>query len=215
MPRAGIDRHKVLAAALQLADDEGLDALTMRKLGTVLGVEAPSLYKHVSGKPDILDGLTELVYGEVVVPGGDEPWQERLEMYSQSFRAALLGHPNVAPVCAIRPVFSPSTLKIVEQALREFSGIGLPAHEALHALNALIAMVVGHVLTELATTPAFGGTDPEKLAEIRSALPANEFPYVANTLAQGPIDRDAEFALGVKIYTAGLEKYISDESPQL
>ncbi|HEX7171401.1 MAG TPA: TetR family transcriptional regulator, partial [Candidatus Limnocylindria bacterium] len=74
--REPLSRHRVLQAAMSLADREGLGALTMRRLGAELGVEAMSLYKHVSDKDDILDGIVDLVVAAIEVPGDGADWRE-------------------------------------------------------------------------------------------------------------------------------------------
>ncbi len=84
-PRAGLNRERVLRAALALADEGGIEALTMRRLGERLQVEAMSLYNHVAGKDDILDGIVDLVFGEIELPSSDADWKAAM------YRASGLG----------------------------------------------------------------------------------------------------------------------------
>ena len=78
MPRTPLTRERVLRAAIDLADREGLDALSMRKLAKAVGVEAMSLYNHVANKDDLLDGIIDLVVAEIYVPGADGDWRTEL-----------------------------------------------------------------------------------------------------------------------------------------
>src|SRR5690242_5368349 len=76
--RAPLSRDQVLEAAVTLADEGGIDALSMRKLGQALGVEAMSLYNHVAGKSDLLDGMVDVVFGEIGLPAGDGGWKQAM-----------------------------------------------------------------------------------------------------------------------------------------
>lgn len=209
MARQGLTRAQVIEAARQLVNREGLDALTMRKLSKDLHVEAPSLYSHVKNKSDILDGLAELVFGEVKVAPSDDPWQQRIGQYSRALRQALLANPNVVPVISVRPVISVSTLQLIEEALGELTVMGLSHRQAIFTLDTLVSFVMGHVLTELSANPIVSGHDPEAVAAARAALPAEIFPNVAKTLAEGIVDRNAEFEHGVAMLVAGIENLLA------
>src|SRR3954451_18235833 len=91
MPRKGVNRDQVLTVAVALADDAGIEALSMRRLGQALGVEAMSLYNHVAGKEALLDGMIDLVFGEIELPAGDD-WKKALRQRAVSMREALTRH---------------------------------------------------------------------------------------------------------------------------
>src|SRR5437763_7215241 len=91
-PRTPLNRDRVLAAALRLADEAGIEALTMRKLGQALGVEAMSLYNHVANKDDLLDGIIDLVLGEVELPSSQEDWETSVWKSATSFHDVLVRH---------------------------------------------------------------------------------------------------------------------------
>lgn len=201
MTRAPLNRELILDAALGLADGSGLDALTMRALGSVLGVEAPSLYKHVNGKEDILDGLTDRLYAQVSVGTSDGPWPGRMRDYAGALRQAILDHPNLAPLLATRPVFSPATLTLLEEALGELTDLNLAPQQAIQILDIIVGFVMGHALSELSGFDA--GLDPQQLANARALLPEEQFPRVRETLGK-PIDRDAEFDLGMDLLISGI-----------
>ncbi len=88
-----LTRDKVLRAAVRLADKSGVEALSMRELGRLLGVEAMSLYNHVANKADVLDGMVDLVLGEVKLPALDADWREAMRSRAFSARRAFLRHP--------------------------------------------------------------------------------------------------------------------------
>src|SRR3954465_526873 len=91
--RIPLSRERILGAALDLADEAGVEALTMRRLGEELGVEAMSLYKHVANKDDLLDGMVDLVFAEIELPRDDDEWRPAMRARAVSARAALNRHP--------------------------------------------------------------------------------------------------------------------------
>src|SRR3954453_10140535 len=100
--RARLSRERVLRAAVALADSGGLEALTMRRLGEDLGVEAMSLYKHVANKDDLLDGMVDLVFAEIELPAPGAEWRTAMRERAVSARAALLAHPWATPLMQSR-----------------------------------------------------------------------------------------------------------------
>src|SRR5205085_1478912 len=103
--------------ALKLVDEEGLEALSMRRLGARLGVEAMSLYRHVRDKGELLDALQAAVLGPLISPRGKtRPWRAELGGQARDLRASLLRHPNVAPLLARLPVRAPESAATVARA---------------------------------------------------------------------------------------------------
>ncbi|MCC3778328.1 TetR/AcrR family transcriptional regulator C-terminal domain-containing protein, partial [Streptomyces sp. UNOB3_S3] len=156
--RAGLTREIVLDAALGLIDREGRAALTMRRLGAELGVEAMTLYHHVPNKDALLDGLVERVFAEALpLPGNGEAevtdWRAFLRAYAGSLRAALLRHPGVLPLVTGRPAVTPATLDAVERGLRTLTSAGFALGPAVDTLNALSLFVVGHTAAEADARP--------------------------------------------------------------
>lgn len=200
--RPGLDRERILAAGLDIADREGIDALTMRRLAAELDVEAASLYRYVESKDDLLNGVTDLVFSQVHVPPPDDrPWDRRLRMYLDAVRDTLRAHPNVLPEVARRPIMNASTLVIMEQGLGELIDLGIAPETAGWTIDILVNFIVGHVLAELSHDT---GTDPEALAEARSLLPEDLFPSVRAAFGQGPMRRDEQFEFAVEVLIAGL-----------
>ncbi|MEU4208450.1 TetR/AcrR family transcriptional regulator C-terminal domain-containing protein [Streptomyces sp. NPDC026206] len=202
--RAGLTREQVLDAALELADREGVKALTMRRLGTELGVEAMTLYHYVAGKDALLDGLVERVFARalpVAAAGDDGPgWRTVLASYADALRETLLRHPGVLPLAATRPAVTPATLDAVERGLGVLTVAGFPLGAAVDALNALSVFVVAHTAAEAAVTAGDGDGpgSPAWLADLDTA----RYPLVAEAARTGAGTDDAvrfRFAVGALV----------------
>jgi AcrR family transcriptional regulator len=195
--RVNLTRQRVLERALGLADAEGLGAVTMRRLGSELGVEAMSLYHHVPSKEALLDGLVELVLEEARVTPPRDDWREHLVAHAHALRAAGHAHPRVMQLFATRAVRSPAWAGAVEDTLAVLLAAGFSKQEAVHLYRLHATFVTGYVLWELrqADAPALDSyldqLDP-------AAYPATH--AVADTLAA--TDRDEEFALGLEVLLA-------------
>lgn len=202
--RAGLSRDRVLQAGLKLVDEEGIPALTMRRLGKQLGVEAMSLYTYVSSKQDLLDGVLECVYEEVPKTVTiDGPWQERLSSAAHDFRRVLLRHPNTVGLLAARPVRSERSLTFLESSLAELRAAGLSIEQADQALTVVLSFTVGHVASEV------GAADRRSLVEIETVEPPIDrarFPNVAERADLGPANCDGEYSLGLSFVIAGIER---------
>ncbi|WP_342447638.1 TetR/AcrR family transcriptional regulator C-terminal domain-containing protein [Micromonospora sp. S4605] len=142
---AGLTRQAILRAALVLADREGLKALSMRRIGQELGVEAMSLYQHVADKDALLDGLVEELFTQVAPTLLESTsWRAGLRQYAHALLEVLLAHPNVVPLVVTRPAITSSSLRLVENALRTLHAAGLTLPAALDMLYAVTGFVVGH-----------------------------------------------------------------------
>lgn len=170
--RPALTRERILRTALALVDREGLDGLSMRRLGAELGVEAMSLYNHVANKQAVVDGVVALACEEIVI-GRDGPWDERLRHGLGSFRAVGLRHPHVFPLIPSSAITS--TLGPIEAALECLRDIGLADDDAVAAYRTLVGYTFGVTLAEIA-----GWVDTERVpcdAPVDPALAA-QFPNV-------------------------------------
>lgn len=147
--RAPLTRHRALVAAVAVADGEGLTALTMRRLARELGVEAMSLYHHVANKEDILDGMVELVFGEIELPDADLPWKVAMRRRGESVRAALLRHPWAISVMQSRRSPGPATLGHHDAVLGCCRRAGFSVPMAAHAFSLMDSYIYGFVLQEV------------------------------------------------------------------
>src|SRR5918997_4256290 len=173
--RQPLSRRRILEAAVRLVDREGLAALSMRKLGQELGVEAMSLYRYVPNKAALLDGIAETVVGEAEIPPADAgDWAERARAMNRAYRRLAHAHPNVFPLIALRPLNTPAALRPIEAALEIFCGAGFDEQTALHAFRALASYASGYALDEIR---AFSSDDADEDARLDiRRLPAEEFP---------------------------------------
>ncbi|MFF7726367.1 TetR/AcrR family transcriptional regulator [Streptomyces sp. NPDC008001] len=217
-----LSREQIVTAALELLDAEGLDALSMRKLGTRLNAGATSLYTHVANKDEIVELVVDEVYGEIDVPGagGGEAsaadWREAATRCALSLRATVLKHPWMGTVLGGMGVtqLGPNVMRLSEGLLAMFGAAGLPADEADLAVSTLSAYVIGMTVSEAAwlTTLARSGRSEQEWVE--SLWPAaeeaaQEHPrlreqYAALRGKDPREERDAQFRYGLERVLDGL-----------
>lgn len=188
--RTRLDRERVVGAALDFIDENGLPGLTMRRLGDRLGVEAMSLYRYVPGKEDLLDAVVEeLVAGmeqdpEVVV-SPDDGWQDFLQRMAHGIRRVALTNPKAFPLVASRPAEAPwlrpplRSLAWVERFLTGLMSEGFSPETAVQAYRAFTSFLLGHLLLEVASQGAdVGPLDVVEDGSVESDG-LGEFPAVA------------------------------------
>ncbi len=147
--RVPLTRERIIAAAVVLVDEGGLDALSMRKLGAALGVEAMSLYNHVDNKDDVLDGILDAVLREVQAPDPTLPWQDQLRSVAHGFRRVGLAHPGVLPMFNSRRILSAdgfSSIACIHVILR---AAGFDAECALDAFVFVASFITGYVQIDM------------------------------------------------------------------
>jgi AcrR family transcriptional regulator len=211
-----LSRELVLAKALEVVDADGLDALTMRRLGQELGRDPMSLYRYAENRAALLDGVTELVLNELTIHPQDPDWKAQLRQIAHDFRRLALQHPNVVPLLVTRPLSTPlglrplGTLRPLEQILSLLIGAGLSPADALHVYRAYYGFLYGHILNEL---QEFVVDPEENEALLRLGLhrlPAKEFPRLrALAPALAEYNGGAELDQGVTILLSGLEAQLS------
>ncbi|WP_410618315.1 TetR/AcrR family transcriptional regulator [Amycolatopsis sp. cmx-8-4] len=202
----GLNRGKVLDAALRLADEQGLAALSMRKVAAAVGVEAMSLYNHVSNKGDLLDGLTARVFEEVDVPDPALPWESRVRLLADGLYASFARHPVVVRALAAQDANprSAGALKVIDALLHALLDAGLSEEATARAYRSLLGMLFGSVLTGAAGTGA--GTSAVRAEPVgayfrRMATPS-ELPSlhrVLPALESGDCVQDFEYQLDLLI----------------
>lgn len=204
-PEVPLTRDRVLEAALRLADAEGVEAVSMRRLGQVLDVEAMSLYKHVAGKEDILDGIADLVSAEVEVPGSDLRWRDAVRLGAVSSHAALLRHPWAGPVLESRRTPGPMRLGYLEAMVGAFRRGGMAIDDVARAFMTLDAYIYGFTMEELSLP-----FDLRESAEAE-AMAAEQFGAFPNLAAmaelafRGAEGVPIEFEFGLDLILDGLE----------
>jgi TetR/AcrR family tetracycline transcriptional repressor len=203
--RASLSRERVLRTALELVDREGVEGLTMRRLGRELGVEAMSLYSYVDNKQDLVEGVVEQVFkGIPLITPGPGPWQQRLRNHIAAFRAVLLRHPNAVRLVTGRPIVTEGTVAFVESALVELRSIGLDLATADRVLEVIASFTLGHVAEYVSDDHVRPGRVPTGHAVDRA-----RFPNVGTVQETHPPDPDAEFELGLDFIIAGIERLLT------
>lgn len=208
--RERLDRERVLRAAVDLADAGGLDALTMRKLGAVLGVEAMSLYHHVPTKERLVDAMVDRVFAEIDLPDPALGWRLAMRARAVSTRLALTRHPWATPLMQSRTTPGPATLAHHDAVLRTLRTAGFPVALAAHAFSALDAYIYGFALQERALPFQTG----EEAAELAAAILAEEdrdaYPHLRELAVEHVLrpgySYAAEFAFGLDLVLEGLQR---------
>lgn len=210
--REPVTRQRALDAAVALADAEGIGAVTMRRLAQELGVEAMSLYHHVSGKDDILDGMVDAVFAEIEIPD-DTEWRGAMEQRARSMRAALGRHPWALGLMESRSQPGPATLAHHEAMLRCLRRAGFSLAATAHAAALLDAFIYGFAMQEAQLPFETGEQTQELAADIMSGFPEGAYPYFTE-FAMGHVmqpgyDFADEFDFGLDIVLDGLERQLS------
>jgi AcrR family transcriptional regulator len=208
--RARLSRDQVLRAAVALADEGGIGALSMRKLGQVLGVEAMSLYNHVASKGDLLDGMVDVVFGEIGLPPADGGWRPAMRQRAIAVRAVLSRHRWAIGLMESRRSPGPATLRHHDAVLGCLREAGFSVELTAHAYSLLDSYIYGFALQE-ASLP-FG--TPEETAqvtrEIADQMPAGEYPYLAEMatahVLQPGYQYGSEFEVGLDLILDALER---------
>jgi AcrR family transcriptional regulator len=212
-PRLPLTRERVLAAAVALADRGGIGSLSMRKLAQELGVEAMSLYHHVANKDDILDGLVDVVFGEIDLPSGDEGWKAAMRRRALSAREALRRHPWATGLMDSRPTPGAANLRHHDAVLGVLRGAGFSLELAAHAYSLLDSYIYGFALQE-ASLPFHTSEEAAQVAQaIMAEFPASEYPHLTEIavdhVLQPGYDYGNEYLFGLDLILDGLEQALA------
>jgi AcrR family transcriptional regulator len=204
-----LTKERVVETALAIVDCDGLNKLSMRKLGAELGVDPMAVYHYIPNKAALLDGLIEAVMNELGVAPDRPDEMDITEWFVCSFHSfwqVLRAHPNVLPVMATRPITGEAGLRSAERVLEELHGIGLPPDDAMAATMSLTTMAVAVALAEAGRDPE--NMDPSVLAKVQDcyrSLPPAEFPLFLAGLGQPEAkDWGRIFDFSIRIFVAGL-----------
>ncbi len=146
--RRPLTRERILQAAVDLANREGLGTVTMRRLGAEFGVEAMSLYKHVANKEEILDGIVELVVGEIDIPSEGADWKKAMRGRAVSARQVLSRHSWAIGLLETRSSMGPTALCYLNAILGNLRAAGFSIENAAHAFWVLDSYIYGQVIQE-------------------------------------------------------------------
>ncbi|HEY8619831.1 MAG TPA: TetR/AcrR family transcriptional regulator C-terminal domain-containing protein [Dermatophilaceae bacterium] len=207
--RAPLSRERVLRAAVALADQNGIESLTMRRLGQELGVEAMSLYNHVANKDDILDGIVDLVLSDIDVPPSGTDWKPAMRHRAISAHEVLLAHPWAAMLVMSRYNIGPGMTRYLDATLGRLREGGFSIEGALDAWNTLDSHLYGFTLQEL-NLPFDVSETQQVSASVLPQIPADEFPHVAEVITHVMQSGRAEnFQFGLDLILDGLEAILN------
>jgi AcrR family transcriptional regulator len=209
-PRIPLSRERILAAAIAFADANGIESLTMRKLGEAVGVEAMSLYNHVANKSDLLDGMIDIVFCEVGLPSGHDDWKTAMRQRAISVRAVLSRHRWAVGLMESRSTPGAVTLRHHDAVIGCLRAAGFSVELTAHAFSALDSYIYGFALQER-NLPFH---TPEETTELAHAIvarfPIEEYPHLAELtfehVLQPGYDYSHEFEFGLDLLLDGLER---------
>ena len=195
MKRKPLTRDAILDAAIALLDREGMTALSMRRLGAELGVEAMSLYNHVPSKDALLDGIHERILLSLEPPGQARSWQAFARHQAHALHRALVAHPHAIPLFATRPAATPAAIAQLDRYLEVLMRAGFKPTVALSLVQLVAQLVVGHTMWSLSIG-----------LMVEVAAPPPHVEQVERALAD--FDSDLELALGIDALLHGFERLL-------
>jgi AcrR family transcriptional regulator len=218
-PRTPLSRERVLRAAVKIADEGGVESLTMRRLAEELGAEAMSLYYHVANKEEVLDGIVDViadeineVVGRIDIPATGADWKKAVRQRILSARDVLLRHPWAPAVLESRTNTRPAIVRYIDALVGLLHDGGFSYDLAHHALHALGSRAFG--FSQELFDPSDGAGDEEAMAMFESV--ADQFPHLAAMLAEvahddpdstlGWCDDQFEFEFGLDVILDGLDR---------
>jgi AcrR family transcriptional regulator len=208
--RATLTRDRVLRTAMDLADEEGIESLSIRKLARVLGVNPMSLYNHVADKDDLLDGLADIAVGEIAAPSSGDEWRSAMRRRALSAREMLERHPWAAGLIDSRTNSSPVRLRYPETVLRSLRQAGFSVEMSLRAFFTLDSYIYGFALQQR-SLPAGSPEELGRIAEMTlAALPPEQYPYLREVIvehvARAGFRYEDVFVFGLELILDALER---------
>ena len=211
--RSPLNRQRILQAAVALADASGVNSLTMRKLGTAVGVEAMSLYNYVANKEELLDGMVDVVFGQIDLPSSGAAWKPAMRARAQSARVVLGRHPWAIGLMSARMSPGPATLRHHDTVIGILRAAGMSLAMTAHAFSAIDSYVYGFAL-QLATLP-MGDTleDTARVAtKMMAQISADVYPHLtefsSGHVLQPGYNFSDEFEFGLDLILDGLEQAV-------
>lgn len=209
-PRTPLSRDRVLRAAIALADQSGIESLTMRKLGQELRVEAMSLYNHVANKDDVLQGIADLVMSEIDLFSSQADWKSAMRERAISAREVFSRHPWASSLVASRTTPGPGTLRHHDAVIGSLRHGGFSIGMAAHAFSALDSYIYGFAEQQQNLTYTTSAEAAAVAENILRQLPADEYPNLTEMIIEHALkpgyDYAEEFAFGLDLILDGLER---------
>lgn len=209
--RAPLTRARLLSTAIEIADEHGLGALTIRALADRLGVKPMALYHHVANKDEILDGIVDHVFAQIELPHVGRPWRAEITRRTHAARRVLVTHPWSIGLLESRRSPGVATLQHHDAVLGTLLADGFSAHAAAHAYALLDSYLYGFVVQEAALP--FAPAESEQVATEMLAAYREQFPHLARIAAEliGPdYDFSNEFEVGLTVVLDGIQQLRDD-----
>ena len=210
-----LSRQEILRAAVEVADEEGLESLTMRNLAQRLDTAPMSLYRHVANKEDLLDGMVDIVFGEIRVPSGEPDWKSEMRRRAIETRAALSRHHWANGLMESSTSPGPNNLRYHNEFMGCLREAGFPFRQAIHAYNAVQSYTYGFCVQEM----HLRFETPDESVELAAASlgdHAQEYPYIAEVAAEfaksGGYDFDKEFLIALDLILDAIEQFKTTSS---
>jgi AcrR family transcriptional regulator len=207
--RVPLSRDRVLDAAMRLADQGGIESLTMRRLGQELGVEAMAVYYHFANKDEVVDGIVDRVHGEIEVPSDAADWSVAMRRRAFSARNALSRHPWAAVLMESRRKPGSASLRHHDAVLGLLRASGFSVEMAAHAFSLLDSYIYGFAQQQ-ASLPFESGNAAAVAKDILRSFPVSAYPHLAELTFQHVMkpgyDYAAEFDFGIDLILEGLER---------
>ncbi|HEX9635117.1 MAG TPA: TetR/AcrR family transcriptional regulator [Candidatus Limnocylindria bacterium] len=204
-----MSRERVLEAAIALADEGGIESLTMRRLAQELGVEAMTLYYYVANKDEILGGIVDLVVGEIELPAPDAAWKPAIRKTALSAYDVLLRHPWAANLVLSGPTMSQARVRYMNSLLGSLRHGGFSAEETDHAYHALDSHIMGFALWEVGIMTGLANLG-DLVTTFLQELDIDAYPHLAEHaqqhLKERSPDDEGSFAFGLDLILDGLER---------
>lgn len=209
--RLPLSRERIFAAAMEIADEHGVGAVTMREVAAHLKVEAMSLYNHVANKDDILDGMVDMVIEQFELPANPGNWRDAMRSRAISAHRLFGIHSWVPPLLDSRKSSGPSRLRYYEWVLGIFFQAGFSLVGAARAFSLLDSYIYGFSIQQM-NAKADGDSSPEEMAaELMHSIPVDTYPNLyrmtLNTMQTG-YDAEADFTFGLELILDGLQRML-------
>ncbi len=208
--RTPLSRDRVLRAAVTRADQDGISSLSMRKLGEALGVEAMSLYNRVASKCDLLDGMIDIVFGEIDMPSADGDWKGAMRRRAISARQVLRRHPWAIGLMESRTSPGPATLRHHDAVLGCLRRAGFSIELTAHAYSVLDSYIYGFALQEASLQFGTGEEAGQVAHHISAQFASGQYPHLTEMAAKHVLrpgyDYGDEFVIGLDLILDGLQE---------
>ena len=209
-PRIPLTRERIFQAAVVLADERGIDSLTMRALGEELGIEAMSLYHYVANKDELLDGMVDVVFSEIELPTTDVDWKTAMRRRAISTREALARHRWAVGLLESSMSPGAANFRLHNAVLGCLREAGFSVGNAVHAYSAQDAYIYGFALQEKTLPVDTPGELAEAAENMRRQFSADEYPHIAETITEhvtkSGYDFADEFEFGLDLILDSLER---------